>query len=117
LIERDVIRKYRGVEKHTVELAYGVTSLRPEQASAKQLLELNRGHWEIENRIHYVRDVTYDEDRSRIRTDKGPRMMASIRNIAISIVRMMGFRYIPDANRAFTFCSNRREAFAMWGIW
>ena len=112
-----MIRKYRGAEKHTVELAYGVTSLRAEQALAKQLLELNRGHWEIENRIHYVLDVTYDEDRCRIRTDNGPRMMAYIRNIAISIVRMMGFRYFPDANRAFTFCSNRREVFAMWGIW
>lgn len=97
-------------------MAYGVTSLTPEQASAKRLLELNRGHWEIENRVHHVRDVTYDEDRCRIRSGNGARMMASIRNTAISIVRMMGFQYIPDANRAFTYCSSRKKVFAMWGI-
>jgi predicted transposase YbfD/YdcC len=117
MVERDVTRKQRGNESHTLELTYGVTSLKLEQASAKRLLELNREHWEIENRVHYVRDVIYDEDRCRIRTGNGARMMASIRNTAISLVRMMGFRYIPDANRAFTFCSNRKEVFAMWGIW
>lgn len=110
-------RNQRGKKSHSVELAYGVTSLKPEKASAERLLELNRGHWEIENRVHYVRDVTYDEDRCRIRTDNGPRMMASIRNLAISIARMMGFRYIPDANRAFTFCRSRKEVLAVWGIW
>jgi predicted transposase YbfD/YdcC len=100
----------------SVELAYGVTSLKPEKASAKRLLELNRGHWEIENRVHWVRDVTYDEDRCRIRTKHGPRNMASIRNLAISILRLMGYRYIPDANRALTFCSKRKDVFSLLGI-
>ncbi len=108
-------RSHREEVKHSVEIAYGVTSLTKKQASAKRLLELNRGHWEVENRVHWVRDVTYDEDRCRIRTKNGPRVMASIRNLAISISRMMGFKYIPDANRAFTFCSNRKEVFALWG--
>jgi hypothetical protein len=112
-----VERYHRGDVTHSLELAYGVTSLTQEQAPAKRLLELNRGHWEIENRVHYVRDVTYDEDRSRIRANNGPRMMASIRNLAISIARMMGFKYIPDANRAFTFCRSRKEVMALWGIW
>jgi len=116
-VEREVFRKYRGNVTHTVELAYGVTSLEQKRASAERLLELNRGHWEIENRVHHVRDVTYDEDRCRIRTDNGPRMMASIRNLAISIARMMGFRYIPQANRAFTFCGSRKEVLALWGLW
>jgi predicted transposase YbfD/YdcC len=88
---------------HSVETAYGVTSLEKKQASAQRILELNRGHWEIENRVHHVRDVTYDEDRCRIRTQNG--------------ARMMGFRYIPDAIRAFTFCRSRKEVFAWWGIW
>ena len=98
-------RECRGTVSHSVETAYGVTGLKKEKASAKRLLDLIRGHWEIENRVHWVRDVTYDEDRCRIRTDNGPRVMASIRNLAISITRMMGFQYIPDAHRAFTFCS------------
>lgn len=116
MIERDIERHY-GEKRHTIEIAYGVSSLKPEQASAKRLLELNRGHWEIENRVHYVRDVTYDEDRCRIRTGNGARVMASIRNTAISIARMMGFEYMTDAHRAFVFCSSRKEVFAKWGIW
>lgn len=110
-------REHRGSVTHSVETAYGVTSLKKEQASAKRLLQLNRGHWEIENRVHYVRDVTYDEDRCRIRTDNGPRVMASIRNLAIGIARMMGFRFIPQAHRAFSFCSRRKDVLAWWGIW
>ena len=53
------------------ELAYAVTSLSPQEADPERLLALWRGHWGIENRLHWVRDVTFDEDRSQIRT--GPR--------------------------------------------
>ncbi len=107
----------KGENKATsVELAYGVTSLKPEKASAERLLELNRGHWEIENRVHWVRDVTYDEDRCRIRTKNGPSNMASIRNLAISILRLMGYRYIPDAQRVLTYCSERKEIFYFLGV-
>jgi hypothetical protein len=67
---------------------YLITSLKPEQASAARLLELNRGHWEIENRWHWVRDVTFGEDHSQVRTGSGPRMMATLRNLAISLVRL-----------------------------
>lgn len=116
MVEREVCREYRGTITHSVETAYGVTSLKKEQASAQRLLELIRGHWEIENRVHYVRDVTYDEDRSRIRTDNGPRVMASIRNLAIAIARMMGFQFIPDAIRAFSYCSKRKDVMALWGL-
>lgn len=103
IVERDVQRYYRGSVTHAIDIAYGVTSLKQEEISAQRLLGLNRDHWEIENRVHYVRDVTYDEDRCRIRTQNGPRMMASIRNIAISLARLMGFRYIPDARRQQNF--------------
>jgi len=67
-----------------------------------RLLELNRGHWEIENRVHYVRDVTYDEDRSQIRKGNGDHIMASLRNLVIGIFRLLGFKYIPDAIKYFT---------------
>jgi hypothetical protein len=116
LVERVIERNKRGDVTQSVDVAYGVTSLNPEKASPQRLLELNRRHWEIENRIHWVRDVTYDEDRCRIRTHNGPRVMATIRNIAIAIVRMMGFRYIPDAHRAFTFCERRSDVMGGWGI-
>jgi len=64
------------------------------------LLELSRGHWAIENRLHWVRDVTFDEDRCRIRKGAGAQVMASLRNLAISLLRMAGARYIAPALRA-----------------
>jgi predicted transposase YbfD/YdcC len=101
-----------GKKRH--EIAYGISSLTAEQASAQRLLELNRGHWEIENRVHYVRDVTFDEDRSQVRKGNGAQVMASIRNLAIALLRMLGFRYIPDAIRYFTF--RLPEALELLGI-
>lgn len=100
--------------KESEETAYGITSLRKEEASAERLLELNRGHWEIENRVHYVRDVTFDEDRSQIRKRNGPHIMASLRNLVISVFRLLGFKYIPDAIRYFTM--RLEEALQVLGI-
>jgi len=84
------------------EIAYGLTSLGVDRASPQRLLELNRGHWEIENRVHYVRDVSFDEDRSRVRAGTGARLMASIRNLVISIFHLLGFHYIPEGLRYFS---------------
>lgn len=81
------------------EVAYGITSLNPEQADAKRLLSLNRGHWCIENRLHWVRDVTFDEDRSQIRVGQGPRVMATLRNLAISLFRLNNLGNIAQALR------------------
>ncbi len=64
------------------------------------MLELSRAHWTIENRLHWVRDVTFDEDRCRIRKGAGAQVMASLRNLAISLLRMAGARYIAPALRA-----------------
>ena len=81
------------------EIAYGVTSLTEEQASPERIAKLVRGHWEIENRLHYVRDVTYDEDRSQVRTGNAPRSMASLRNLAIGVLRLAGATNIAAALR------------------
>lgn len=82
------------------ETAYGLTSLTPQKADPARLLHLNRGQWSIENRLHYVRDVTFDEDRSTVRRGRGAQVMASLRNLAISLLRMAGARYIAPALRA-----------------
>ncbi|TAM66248.1 MAG: ISAs1 family transposase [Microbacteriaceae bacterium] len=82
------------------EPVYAITSLSPEQASPAELAALIRGHWGIENRLHWVRDVTFDEDRSQIRTGHGPRLMAAVRNLAISIHRLAGATSIAHATRA-----------------
>jgi predicted transposase YbfD/YdcC len=78
-----------------------ITSLSPEQATPAQLLELVRGQWSIENKSHWVRDVTFDEDRSQVRTKQAPRMMAILRNLAIAIVRLLGLGYLPEGLRYF----------------
>lgn len=69
-------------------MSYLITSLSPQKASPQRLLALNRGHWEIENRLHWVRDVVFGEDLSQIRTGAGPRVMATLRNLAISLIRL-----------------------------
>lgn len=83
----------------TREHVYAITSLTPSDASPQRLAELIRGHWTIENRLHWVRDVTYDEDRSQIRSGNAPRIMATLRNFAISLHRLTGATNIAKATR------------------
>jgi len=83
------------------EVAYCITSLSSEEASPKRLLNLNRGHWGIENKLHYVRDVTFQEDLSQIRTKSGPRVMAALRNLAIGILRINGHTNIAKSLRFY----------------
>jgi predicted transposase YbfD/YdcC len=80
-------------------VAYGITSI---EDTPQRILTINRGHWEIENRLHWVRDVTFDEDRCQIRKGNGAHIMASIRNLVISLIRLLKFRYIPRGVRYFS---------------
>lgn len=70
-----------------------------QKARPAQLAAWIRRHWHIENQIHWVRDVTYDEDRSQIRTGTGPEVMAALRNAAIGALRITGVTNIAAANR------------------
>jgi predicted transposase YbfD/YdcC len=79
------------------ETVYGLSSLSPQRAGAAQLLELTRGQWSIENRSHWVRDVTLGEDHSQVRVGHLPQVMAALRNCVISLLRLLGSRFIPDA--------------------
>jgi predicted transposase YbfD/YdcC len=72
------------------ETVFCITSLSAQQADATRLLTLNRDHWAIENRLHYVRDRTFDEDRSQVRKRAAPHLMASLRNLAIGLLRLAG---------------------------
>ena len=97
VIQRQITQLTTG--KSRCETVCGLTSLSVEQADAARLLGLNRGHWSIENRLHWVRDLTYDEDRCRIRRTTGPRVMASLRNLAITLLRLAGASHIAQAVR------------------
>jgi predicted transposase YbfD/YdcC len=94
-------------KRFTTETVYAITNLRVHEAKPVQLAAWIRRHWHIENKIHWVRDVTYDEDRSQIRTGTGPQVMAALRNAAIGALRITGVTNIAAANRYHARNSNR----------
>ena len=98
-------RKVKG--KWSRETCYAVTSLSVTQARPAQLAAIIRGHWGIEDRLHWVRDLDFDEDRSQIRTASGPQIMASLRNLAITILRLTGATCIAAALRYHARRSSR----------
>jgi predicted transposase YbfD/YdcC len=69
---------------------YAITSLTFEQASPARLADYLRGHWAIENGLHYLRDTTFAEDGSQVRTGTGPQVMACLRNLAIGVLSRAG---------------------------
>ena len=94
-------RRRRGRE--TVERAYAITSLTPERADAARLLEIRRGHWGIENRLHWVRDVVFGEDQSQVRTGSAPQLLAALRKLVIGMLRLGGVRNIAAALRHYSW--------------
>jgi len=78
---------------------YAITSLTAFQADPVLLARWIRGQWSIENRLHWVRDVSFDEDRSQVRTAHGPQVMAALRNLAITALRLSGATNIAAALR------------------
>lgn len=102
-IERWRRNQRTGQREHRV--VYGITSLAPEQADARRLAQLVRGHWGIENRLHWVRDVILGEDASRIRTGHAPQVMAVFRNIAISLLGLLGYDGPSEGMRHFAYNS------------
>ena len=111
-VGRHVITKKTGTER--VEVVYGVTSLSPERATPGRVLELVRGHWAIENKSHWVRDVTFDEDRSQVRCGNIPQVMAALRNTAIGLLRWAGHTNIAAACRRLA--AQPMQALALIGI-
>lgn len=81
-------RKLRG--QTTTEVVCALTSLSPSRANAADLLRYSRQHWGIENRLHYVRDVTFGEDASTVRVGTLPHTLAAFRNTALSLLRSTG---------------------------
>jgi predicted transposase YbfD/YdcC len=111
-LERTVINKGTGEVRD--EIVYGVTSLSPQRATPTQLNELWRKHWVIENKLHWVRDVTFDEDRSQVHCGQAPQVMAALRNVAISVLRL---RKVPNIAAALRrYAARPALAFTAIGI-
>lgn len=105
-----VIRYVGGLDgqRRTKEVAYCLTSLTTARADAPELGELLRGHWgAIENKTHWVRDTTFNEDASTLRTGTAPQAMAIIRNTLIAALRLTGWTNLKQARRHFAHVFSR----------
>ncbi len=83
------------------EVTYAITSLTPREASAAKLETLWRGHWAIENKVHYVRDVTLGEDAGQAWTGQTPQALAALRNAVLNLLRLQGWTNMADALRHY----------------
>lgn len=95
------------------EIVYGITSLPADLAGPAQLNHYERRHWVVEDRLHWVRDVTFGEDASQLRTGTAPRALAAFRNLAISALRLAGRANIAHARRDL---HDHNDAFTALGI-
>ncbi len=98
----------------TTEVAVGIVRLLKEENPAEQIIDLVRGHWSIENRLHRQRDVIFLEDKSTIRKKNAPQVMAALKNLVLSIYHSFGVRYFPTAFRRFL--ANPEELFTLLGL-
>lgn len=85
----------------TRSVTYGLTSMPVGGASAGQIEGLWRGHWTIENQVHYVRDVTFGEDQGQAYCGHTPQALAAVRNALLALIRQAGWRNIADALRTY----------------
>lgn len=98
-LERHFIHHRTG--ELTEETVFGITSLPAHEAGPARLLALNRDYWGIENGLHYRRDVTLNEDRTRVKMGQAPRVMAILNNLVLGLVARNGSKYVPEARRMF----------------
>ena len=91
--------EYVNQGRTTCETVYGITSLRPDQASPQRLLEIVRTHWNIENGLHYRRDETLREDWCHLRLGHTQRMMAAVNNLVLGLLLRRGVRNVPRQRR------------------
>jgi predicted transposase YbfD/YdcC len=87
--------------KIETEVTYGITSLPRSLAGPAQLEQFWRGHWTIENRLHYVRDETWREDRCQLHSGHAPQALAALRNAILSLLRYHGWSNIAAASRCY----------------
>lgn len=96
-IERKRVNKKTG--RDSTEIVYGVTSHPSDSASPRQLLAMNRNHWCIENKCHYILDWNWDEDRCRIRTGHGPENTTRLRRFAVSLIKSISKHSVASTIR------------------
>jgi len=110
-VERVVVDKLTG--KRRIKHVAIVTSLTPGEAEPGEILNYLRGHWVIENSVHWVRDATFNEDRCTVAIKPVAQVLAAIRNVAIALLRRAGYHNIAAATRHCA--AHPEEALALIG--
>jgi predicted transposase YbfD/YdcC len=101
VLRRTCRRTRLRTDETTLQVRYAITSLSPEQVSLEQTEQFWRWHWTIENRVHYVRDVSMGEDAGQVRTGNAVEALAALRNAVIALLRFEGWPCLPTAFRHF----------------
>ena len=96
------------------EVEFGITNLTRKQASPLRILHIRRAHWGIETGLHYRRDVTLQEDATRMTVGNTGKVMASINNLVLALIRQAGFHNAAQARR--WFAAHLSDAFALLTI-
>jgi hypothetical protein len=99
-IQRDCL--ITATSEHTSFIHYAITDLSPRQATIRTLFSVWHQHWHIENKGHWIRDVDFGEDRSSARSHNAPRMLATLRDITVGLLRLAGAASIATARTALS---------------
>ncbi len=103
-------RQRTATRKTSSETVYIITSMTAREAAPRHIAAYVRGHWAIENKVHYVRDVTFGEDASKVRAGARPRVLATLRNLAIGLIRQAGHNAIAATIRDIQYDTSQLRA-------
>ncbi|MGX4695068.1 ISAs1 family transposase [Streptomyces sp. JNUCC 63] len=106
-------RRLYGAKKWSRETVYAITDLSAEQADAAEIAAWARGHWTVENTVHWVRDVVFGEDKSQVRTRNTPAVLAAVRDLIRGVLKLAGYVNTAAGRRAHT---ERHRVLALYGI-
>lgn len=114
VLQRTCQRQILKTGRQTQEVTYGITSLDPSRVSLKRVEQLWRGHWTVENKVHYVRDVTLGEDTCPVHRGQAPQVLAALRNGVLNLLRQAGWRNIAAALRHYA--ASAAETLTLLGV-
>lgn len=106
-------RRTSGAKRWSTETVYAITDLSAEQASAAEIAAWARGHWTVENTVHWCRDVTFNEDKSQVRTRNTPAVLAALRDLVRGALKLAGHTNIAAARRSHT---GHPRVLALYGL-
>jgi predicted transposase YbfD/YdcC len=99
-------KQVKYVEETSQQVVYGLTNFTPVEAGPAAIAAFSRAHWAVENRLHWRRDVTLNEDHSQVRTAGKPEVLAALNNVVLALMDWLGVRNVPEQMRIFSAVPN-----------